>query len=79
MQPKVFYVWDFSHMQHRAARPACTGARLLFAHPVVSSCYAVSSLTSPQYSAKDSTILQCEVRCKSRLNFIITFKEEAFS
>jgi len=43
MQPKVFYVWDSSHMQHRAARPSCAGAQVLFAHPVVSSCYAVSS------------------------------------
>lgn len=41
MQSKVFYVRDFSHMQHRAARPSCAGAQVLFAHPVVSSCYAV--------------------------------------
>ena len=43
MQPEVFYVWDFPNMQHSAARPSCTGAQGLFAYPVVSSCYAVSS------------------------------------
>jgi len=37
MQPKVFYVCDVSHMQHRAARPSCAGAQVLFSHPVVSS------------------------------------------
>jgi hypothetical protein len=78
MQHKEFYVRDFFHMQHRAVRLSCAVAQVLFAHPVVSSCYAIF-LTSPQYSAKARTILQRKIRRKSRLNFIITFKEEGFS
>jgi len=43
IQPKVFYIWAFSHMQHRAARTSCAGAQVGFAHPVVSSFCVVSS------------------------------------
>jgi hypothetical protein len=52
-------------MQHRAARTSCAGAQVLFAHPVVSSSYAVSSFqahinvqkTERIYSVKYDTSL----------------------
>ena len=69
MQPKVFYVWDFSRMQHRAARHSCAGAQVLFAHPVVSSCYAVSS--SQAHNKVQKAERFCSVKYDASLGLIL--------